>query len=189
MENTNNKVFNKVTILVFLVGIVVGFGSASLWLRRSNNAGTSGEADSTIAEGMSAEDSDEAAEKSADLSLAEISAALSGGKNSVTAADQPAGDTVAVASAALAKDAWIAVHEDINGNPGKILGAQMFPAGDTSGIIQLLRATATGRTYHVMIHADDGDREFSAAEDMPVKNAEGNPVMAKFTASAAAGVK
>ncbi|MEK7082116.1 MAG: hypothetical protein AAB915_00350 [Patescibacteria group bacterium] len=183
MENTN-KVFTKVTALVFLIGIVVGFGSASLWLRRSTNVETSGDA-AAVSESMPAEGLDEAAEKSADLSLAEISAALSGGKSSVSVADQPAGDRVSV-SAALEGAAWIVIHEDSDGEPGRILGAQMFPAGANSGVVELLRGTSAAHSYYAMIHADDDDREFSTARDMPVKNADGNPVMAKFNATAPA---
>ena len=187
MENTNKSVFNKVTVLVFLIGIVVGFGSASLWLRRSKSMSAAKE-NTAAAVGENAPDagsgaSAPTAEKPADSSLAQISAALSGAKNSLVVSDQPAGDTVSVSSLTLENAAWVAVHEDDNGKPGRILGAQLFPAGAThDGTVELLRGTTEKGIYYAMLHADDGDHAFDAAKDMPINGADGNPVMAKFTA-------
>ncbi len=189
MENTNNKVFNKVTVLVFLIGIVVGFGSASLWLRRSKSApvsvqnGTS-ENSPAVSEIMPTPESDNTtAQKPTDTSLGQVSAALSGAKNSLSVSDQAAGNTVNVSLAVLENAAWVAIHEDNAGKPGKILGAQMFQAGTHSGTVELLRGTTAGGTYYAMIHADGGDHVFDAAKDAPVKDVDGNPVMAKFTAT------
>jgi len=83
----------------------------------------------------------------------------------------------------LEKDGWVAIHEDNGGKPGKILGAQLFSAGKhDAGTVDLLRATTAGGVYYAMLHVDDGDHAFDALKDMPVSGADGNPVMAKFTA-------
>lgn len=192
MDNTNtSRVFTKVTVLVFLIGIVVGFGSASLWLRRSKSAdvsvqsGTSENTSAVSETTPTPESNNSAAEKPANTSLGAVSAALSGAKNSLSVNDQTAGNMVSVSSAVLESAAWVAIHEDNAGKPGKILGAQMFPSGTHSGAVDLLRATTAGGVYYAMLHADDGDHAFDAAKDMPVKDAGGNPVMVKFVATGA----
>ena len=190
MENTTVKVFNKVTILVFLIGIVVGFGSASLWLRRSKNLAALKEMTPAVSEEAPAGGAgDKTAENTLNTSLAAVSAAFSGGKNSLAVDNQKAGDRVAVSSVTLEKDAWVAVHEDDGGKPGRILGAQRFLAGTHSGAVDLLRGTVAGGMYYAMLHADDGDHAFDVAKDVPIKDAGGDPVMAKFTATAAEGAK
>ena len=132
---------------------------------------------------------DKSMERTGDSSLAQISAAFSNGKNSVAASDQSAGDTVSISSAVLEHGAWVAVHEDDAGKPGRILGAQMFPAGTHPGTVDLLRKTAAGGTYYAMLHADDGDHAFDSAKDMPIKDTDGNPAMAKFAASSGASTQ
>ena len=188
MENTNNKVFNKVTVLIFVIGIVVGFGSASLWLRRSQNSSMGVKDD---ASSVSQAIEQEASEKGKESSLAQISASTSKtvDADSLAVNNQSAGNAVVLSSVALTHDAWVAVHEENNGKPGKILGAQLFPAGIHSGNVDLLRETTAGGNYYAMIHKSDGDHTFDAAKDMPVKDAEGNPVMVKFTATSGANVQ
>ncbi len=190
MENTTIKVFNKVTILVFLIGIVVGFGSASLWLRRSKNLSAAKEMAPAVSEEAPVGGTgDKTTENTPNASLAVVSAALSGGKNSLSVDDQKAGDTVNIASVMVDNDAWVAVHEDNGGKPGRILGAQLFRGGTHSGTVDLLRGTVAGGAYYAMLHADDGDHAFDAAKDMPIKDTDGNPVMVKFTAAAAQSAK
>ena len=191
MENTNKRVFNKITVLVFLIGIVVGFGSASLWLRRNKNINTASENTPAVSGELPAGASaDKAASAMGDSSLAEASkalSALSGAKESIAAHNQPAGDAVSINSINSEQGAWVAVHEDEGGKPGRILGAQFFLAGNHSGIVDLLRATAENKIYYAMLHRDDGDHVFDTAKDLPIKDEDGNPVMAKFTVGSTAG--
>ncbi|HEX9608791.1 MAG TPA: hypothetical protein VGA06_01100, partial [Candidatus Paceibacterota bacterium] len=54
---------------------------------------------------------------------ARVGNAISRGNDRVSADDQPAGSIVKLASVSLATSSWVAIHEDVAGNPGNILGA------------------------------------------------------------------
>jgi hypothetical protein len=96
----------------------------------------------------------------------------------ISAADQPAGASVAISSMSLTKRSWVAVKDE----NGMILGAGLFPADATSGIVPLLRATAAGQRYEAVIYVDDGDKIFDLHRDMLVVSADGSPVGAAFNA-------
>lgn len=113
-------------------------------------------------------------------------APIAGGTNAVSAADQSAGGRVAVSSASLSVSGWIAVHEDQSGKPARILGARRLDPGNLSNVeVELLRGTTPGGTYYVMLHRDDGDRQFDQTKDLPIADASGNPIMASFKTTAA----
>ena len=101
--------------------------------------------------------------------------------NKILIRDQPVGNEVRVESVMLEKSAWVAIHEDRDGHPGNILGAQLYPAGTTAlSTIELLRPTAKG-IYYAMLHADDGDRQFDYEKDAPMTGG-GSPIMVRFIA-------
>jgi len=102
--------------------------------------------------------------------------------NKVIVSDQLAGNMVKIESVSLTFDGWVAVHEDINGQPGNILGAQRFDAGSYSGgQVELARASVTGGKYYVMLHTDDGDKMFDHKLDLPFME-NGLAVMITFIA-------
>jgi hypothetical protein len=82
--------------------------------------------------------------------------------------DQQAGNSVYVAAVALAEPSWVAVREEIDGEPGRILGAQLFDVGEHSGEVELLRDTRPGARYHVYLLRDDGDLKFDIVDDAPI---------------------
>lgn len=102
------------------------------------------------------------------------------GHNTLIVSEQYAGGSVFIALATLSRGAWVAIHEDSDGKPANILGARYFPAGKTAGTVDLLRATVPGRTYHAVVHQDDGDREFDFRTDEPLQDPFGNLVMSSF---------
>ena len=55
-------------------------------------------------------------------------------------------------------------------------------AGATTGVVPLLRATAAGERYEVLIYVDDSDRVFNFHKDMLVVAADGSPVGSAFNA-------
>ncbi|MEK7089216.1 MAG: hypothetical protein AAB920_00150, partial [Patescibacteria group bacterium] len=63
------------------------------------------------------------------------------GQNIIAIDDQLFGDGVTVKSINLTADSWVAIHEDIGGKPGNILGAAWFPQGVSSGAVELQRPT------------------------------------------------
>lgn len=99
----------------------------------------------------------------------------------VKVTNQKAGKKVFVAAAGLSAPAWVAVREEINGEPGKILGAQWFDEGDHEGAVDLLRGTRSGGRYHVYLFKDDGDMKFEPREDVPITK-NGLLILQPFTA-------
>jgi len=109
-------------------------------------------------------------------------------KNSMTVRDQEPGKRVLIASLALERIAWVVVYEDRDGTPWNILGAQRLRPHDTSGGVDLLRETADGRRYHVLLHEDDGDATFDFRKDAQARDEAGRTIGAAFTARAATPV-
>ena len=101
----------------------------------------------------------------------------------VVVSDQTAGTLVAIGAVDMSVNGWVVVHEDRDGAPGNILGAQRFDAGSyTGGQVELLRATVAGGKYYVMLHQDNGDKMFDHILDLPYKSSESAYVMATFIA-------
>lgn len=174
--NEMKKYFNAVTLTVFIIAFLLGYGVSSRIINRESPGGVGSQETAQMPETTGGEAKPESA-------LADISASTTEEANTISADDQPAGTMVAVA-VKLEKEAWVAVHEDANGKLGNILGAQFFPAGTHLGKIDLLRGTQAGKKYYVMLHSDDGNHTFDIKVDMPVKNAAGEPVMDAFMAAA-----
>jgi hypothetical protein len=96
---------------------------------------------------------------------------------SVRADDQAAGGSVSLAALTLSRTSWVAVRDQKS-----ILGAARFPASATSGIVPLIRPTAAGVQYMVLIYVDDGDGAFDFHKDMLVTNESGAPIGDTFLA-------
>lgn len=79
---------------------------------------------------------------------------------SVAADDQPAGMTVN-ASFTLSRDSWVGVRDA----SGILMGVGRFGPGATTGVIELLRATAPGETYTMVVFTDDGNRVYDLYAD------------------------
>ena len=105
-----------------------------------------------------------------------------GAKNAVAVFDQSPGSKVIVSKVVFENRSWLAIHEDAVSAPGKILGAQRFPAGEWQGEVELVWPTFGGGKYYAMIHADDGDNVFDYTKDLPLKDAKGQMVMIGFYA-------
>jgi hypothetical protein len=100
------------------------------------------------------------------------------GTNATFAAPTPqdAGTAVSIDNLNISQPTWIIVYESTGGAPGNILGAGLFFPGDTSGTVQLLRATTSGQTYFVTAAVDNGDKIFSAKDEQPVVDSTGKQV-------------
>ena len=115
----------------------------------------------------------------------DISGVILTGGNAIAVNDQPPGMNVAAALVTLAQDGWVVIHEDADGQPGRILGAQLFNAGQSqSGTVELLRGTEEGRVYYAMLHSDDGDRQFDHTKDLTIRDPQGNIIHMRFVATA-----
>ncbi len=108
-----------------------------------------------------------------------------GAKNSLRVVNQKAGNTVLVADLNLENAGWVAVHEEREGKPGNVLGAAWFPAGKNDKVVvELLRPTLSSKVYYAMLHQDAlGDKLYASGKDLPLNDANGNPIMLRFQAN------
>ena len=100
--------------------------------------------------------------------------------------DQEAGGSVLVSEMSLTESRWVVIHEDLDGEPGNILGARLFFEGDTEGEVSLLRNTSEGGKYYAILYMvaereKDQDRRFDIVRDLPlVKEDNGDMVTVPF---------
>lgn len=91
--------------------------------------------------------------------------------------DQSAGDMVRIESVRASEAAWIVISEDVNGNPGRILGARLYEPRIGVQDVPLLRSTVAGKAYHAQFYADtNGDRLFDHRTDTKVAGQSGSVV-------------
>ena len=152
--------------ITLILGIAIGFGGAWLYF----GLGDSGDAAGDAVSGAEAEEEN----------------APAGGNNtavaSVALSDQSAGSQVALAKVVFDRIGWIAIYEDNEGAPGRILGAQIFDKGENAGVVELLRPTEVGMTYYAIMHSDSGDRRFDLADDPQMAGPSGKVVSQTFKA-------
>ena len=96
--------------------------------------------------------------------------------------DQMADDNVTVRDVKAEATSWLAVRDYQNGKLGNILGARRLEAGTQEAVsVLLLRATAAGKNYAVVLYRDNGDKLFDHKLDTLVES-EGKPLIATFSA-------
>ena len=155
----DTSVFSQKVIISFVLGICIGAGSMWVWV--SNN------------EAM--------LENITDVDAVTKMTITNTNKNSTVVKEQTSGLSVSIDSVSFEEDGWVAIHEDNNGVPGNILGAQLFVAGDhTNVVVDLLRGTMSDATYYAMLHSENGDRAFNVRNDTPLLGLDGQPIMTAF---------
>jgi hypothetical protein len=164
----------------FIAGLILGVVVAWLWFgidpsALSHNSATS-TATSTPADTHATSAPDAAQKATSTASTSPFSSIL-------VISSQPAGLSVTVDKAVVTASQWVVIHEDRNGAPGNALGAARFLGGLHAGVVNLLRATVAGRTYHGLIYKDNGDRMFSKDKDVPLKDSSGATIDVTFTAT------
>lgn len=164
----------KKLIVLAVICFIIGFEAAWLLFNiKAKKEGTALRRESTkVSEELSKETST-------------ASGLVPAGENAIAVHDQAPG-TKAVVSMVTLKDAgWVVIHEDKDGAPANILGAQRLDAGTYSVPIevQLLRSTLEGSTYYAMLHSDDGDKQFDHKQDLPITDSLQNIIMMKFVAT------
>ncbi len=106
------------------------------------------------------------------------------GAGSISVADQDAGAVVTLGAFTMPVDnAWIVVHElNAGGTLGNALGASRY--SKTEGLIpktvELLRSTEAGKTYHVVLYSENGDRVFDLKEDALITTEGGDRIEDAF---------
>jgi hypothetical protein len=147
--------------ITFVIGLIVGFGGHWLWANRVTSTPND--------EIMLMDDT------------ASTTQALTSTNASVTVEKQEAGNKVFIKNVTLAAPGWVAIHDMVNGQPGKILGAKLFDKGSNEGFVDLLRITIPGKSYFAVLHGDDGDyKNFVPSADLPLMT-NGIAIMSEFT--------
>ncbi len=104
----------------------------------------------------------------------------------VTASSQLAGDDVVIENARLTDAGYVVIHDDSAGTPGAIIGVSDAIVGEYENlVVSLNRASVEGETLYAMVHMDNGDGEFNAADDEPAT--EGDELVVSSFAIEAAG--
>lgn len=100
--------------------------------------------------------------------------------DSISVADQPAGDSVRVKSVSFSQAGWVAVRD----SNGRTLGAGWFAAGAHENVsVPLLRNTEAGQRYQVLLYVDNsGDHKFDLHGDTLIVNQDGSVAGTNFTA-------
>ena len=165
---------NQKIVIAAVLGFVIGFGAAWIAVRKAV-PGTQSDYSS-----MAVDSSSTAGDSSSMDAVTASSSVSVAPDNALMIADQSAGATVSIKSLTLAAPAWVAIHEIVSGQPGRILGAGYFGAGMNANVtVSLLRNTVAGATYLAMVHQDAGQRQFDA-HSAEVTSADGKPVEAQF---------
>ena len=95
------------------------------------------------------------------------------------------GGVVLVKRVQMDEAGWLAVHDNNNDTPGKILGAYYLPAGEQTLVqVPLLRGIIDGETYYLTIHNDNGDRAFDHKIDVIRLTTQGDPELVRFSVEA-----
>ena len=115
-----------------------------------------------------------------EIAQAPVKTAAVGSASFTVPPTQNAGSSVLVENMTISQPTWIIVYESTNGTPGNILGASLFFTGDTSGMVQLLRATTPGQRYFVSAAIDNGDKSFAKYDERYVLDQSGSQMLVKL---------
>jgi hypothetical protein len=161
--------------VALFIGLIIGFGSAWLWL--NDRIVISDTGDETAIEDVTDVNDDSAMQEMTEKKPDSVAS----GSDELFVKDQEAGVSVFISRASVVSPTWIAIHEDINGELGNVLGASIFDGGDYQALmVNLLRATEVGKTYYATLFRDNGDRTFDFKVDALVVNGEGERIIATF---------
>lgn len=122
--------------------------------------------------------------KSSATPTAAGASAVSGVSGSLDVGDQTSdGKTITIKSVNITGSAgFIAIHSDLSGKPGPVVGHAAIPAGDSSNVAVTLDTPSPTGAYWPMLHLDAGTigtYEFPGP-DVPVKSGA-DIVMKKIT--------
>lgn len=175
------------TLVAFIVGLLIGGMLVWAFSGPTADAPTNGsdeaasEADDT-ADAAGEENDSEVTDASADTADntdtntagdkgGNTPAELSVGNGDISVSDQPASMSVAIDSATYpVSEGWVGVREYNNDQLGFILGVVRF--SESQGLvpteITLQRATSPGDRYAIVVFTEDGDFDFSLANDAQI---------------------
>lgn len=96
-------------------------------------------------------------------------------------ADQVSGTVVSLTEVKVNQGAWVAIHADLAGAPGPVLGAGYFDAQVTSGAVDLSESTKPVLTYYAVLYHDiNDDQYFDPLVEVPWLNQAGQAIITPF---------
>lgn len=103
--------------------------------------------------------------------------------NKIEVEENFAGDTIIIDFVLLADRGYVVIHEDVDGDPGEIIGAslRLLPGENEELLIELSRPSEKGEVLYAILHTDDGDERLNTKNDQPILDSKGEPIMAKST--------
>lgn len=103
--------------------------------------------------------------------------------------DQKPGDSVNIGLVDIQDGGYVVIHEADNGVPGAIVGASvLLSSGEKQNVeVNVSRELDEGEEFIAMLHNDNGDGTFNAADDAPVQDENGNVIFMRFMVSVDAG--
>ena len=161
----------KNTQIAIGVAVIVVVGLLAWWLFSKPAADTGSMATSTTqgtdATAIAASDTDlsgvEGSMVTADANMTPATTEV------ITVSDQPAGDSVRIASVTLSKTGWVAVRDSL-----RIYGAAWLAAGTHENVsVPLLRNTTSGDKYSVVLYVDNGNKQFDMHADSLISGMSG----------------
>ncbi len=98
--------------------------------------------------------------------------------NSIAVGSQGETNTLDASMMVLTDPSYVVVHEDNNGQPGKIIGvSKLVGPGMVHGVsVPLSRNAIKGEKLYAMLHKDNGDKTYSGT-DQPVVSKSGEPIL------------
>lgn len=165
---------NKKTIIAFVSGLLIGGLMAFVFTslpadkvaeesNEKENSEMETEADSSALEA-------EEEEKTAVATTVKINV----GSADLKISDQAAGSSITIDRVTYpTSTGWIGVRDYENGQMTGLLGVARWSEGEglSPAVIPLMRTTVAGRTYAVIFYSDNGDKEFSLANDVQIQGA------------------
>lgn len=169
------------TIVAFVVGLLIG--GMLVWAFSGPSDKVVEESDEKAAtEEAAAEEAaaEEAAEQAATEEGKGGIATLPVGEGKIEITDQPASSLVSLKGAEYPiSEGWIGVRDYQNDQLGMILGVVRF--SESQGLVPsdiiLQRSTTPGKKYAVVIYTENGDFDFSLANDVQI-----DKIFSTFTA-------
>lgn len=96
--------------------------------------------------------------------------------------EQVPGEVVYVEVVEVDAPAWVAIHQDQAGQPGKILGAGYFDSQVKRGAVDLGEALLGGRNYYAVLYHDSlADQKFSSSTEVPWLDQNNQPLVIPFS--------
>jgi len=177
----NNQPSTGRMVGIFVSGVVVGglliWGWSSVTPSTNNNSAGVANSNTPTGSDTGAVDTTGSVTGTTAPTPTDTTTSANTGLNLAVASTQPAGSQVAVTSATVSQPTWIIVYDNVNGKPGKALGAHLATPAENgkASVVHLMRATVAGQTYLVGERVDNGDKNYSTALDKEVLGTDGKP--------------